>query len=123
MNNMLEEAEKEGYREDPFRRMEQGKSSPAFSVENWVTSQEIADKNDMAIKDYHAQGKPMTQKKKQWSHDKLQMKEPPNKGPQICYQGWLTRTIQKKTSSCRNCGGRRIFKMPKPNGLGEGSSL
>jgi hypothetical protein len=24
---------------------------------------------------------------------------------------------------CNNCGGKRIFKMPEPNGLGEGSSL
>jgi hypothetical protein len=24
---------------------------------------------------------------------------------------------------CKNCGEKRIFKMPEPNGLGEGSSL
>jgi hypothetical protein len=44
--------------------MEQGKSSPASSVENQVTSQGIAGKNITAIKDHHTQDKHMKQKKK-----------------------------------------------------------
>jgi hypothetical protein len=55
-------------------------------VENWVTSQEIADKNVTAIKGHHEQDKPMTQKKKPLSHDGLQMKELPNKEQQTGYQ-------------------------------------
>jgi hypothetical protein len=36
---------------------------------------------------------------------------------------WLKNPTRLKTSSCNNCGGERIFKMPEPNGLGKGSSL
>jgi hypothetical protein len=49
-NNVWEEIEKEDYRGGLSKRMEQGKSSPAFSVENQVTLQEIAGKNTIAIK-------------------------------------------------------------------------
>jgi hypothetical protein len=36
---------------------------------------------------------------------------------------WPTKMTKSKISSCKNYGGRRIFKMPEPNSLGEGSSL
>jgi hypothetical protein len=55
MNNMQEAAEKEDTPEDPDKRTDKGKSSHAFSVENLVTLQEIADRNDTAIKDPNVQ--------------------------------------------------------------------
>jgi hypothetical protein len=47
----------------------------------------------------------------------------PNKKLKPGSKEWLKNPTRLKTSSCNNCGGERIFKMPEPNGLGEGSSL
>jgi hypothetical protein len=52
---MQEAAEKEDTPEDLDKRTDKGKSSHAFSVENLVTLQEIADRNDTAIKDPNVQ--------------------------------------------------------------------
>jgi hypothetical protein len=46
--------------------------------------------------------------------------------PQQKAQAWLeelpkVNRTRLKTLSCNNYGGERIFKMPEPNGLGEGS--
>jgi hypothetical protein len=43
----------EGYPGGPLRVMDQGKSSHASFVENRVTSHEIADRNDTAIRALH----------------------------------------------------------------------
>jgi hypothetical protein len=64
--------------------MGQGKSFPAFSVENQVTLHETVGRNVMGIKDHPAPDK-LTKKKKQLSHDVSLTKGPPNKGPQTGY--------------------------------------
>jgi hypothetical protein len=46
-----EVAEKEDTPEDPSKKTDKGKSSHASFVENLVTLQEIADRNDTAIKE------------------------------------------------------------------------
>jgi hypothetical protein len=43
----LEEAAKEGTKEDPSKEMDKGKSSLAFSAENPVTLRGIADRNEI----------------------------------------------------------------------------
>lgn len=56
-NNAWEEAGKEDTLEDPSKKTDKGKCSPASFVENLVTSQEIADRNDTAIKGPNVQTK------------------------------------------------------------------
>jgi hypothetical protein len=55
--NVWEVAEKGDTLEDPSKRMGKGKSLPVSFVENRVTSQEIADRNDTAIKGSNARTK------------------------------------------------------------------
>jgi hypothetical protein len=47
----------------------------------------------------------------------------PQQKAQAWLKGWPKNLMRLKTLLCNNCGGERIFKMPEPNGLGEGSSL
>jgi hypothetical protein len=56
-SNVQEEAGKEGYQGDPYRRMEQGKSLLVSSVESWVTSHETAGKSNTLPKDCPAPDK------------------------------------------------------------------
>jgi hypothetical protein len=55
MNNVSGVVEREDTPEDPSKRTDKGKSLHAFSAENMVTLQEIADRKETVIKDNNEQ--------------------------------------------------------------------
>jgi hypothetical protein len=62
MNNEWVETGREEYQEDPSRKTEPGKSSPAVSVENQVTLHETVDRSATKTKDLCTPDKPTMKK-------------------------------------------------------------
>jgi hypothetical protein len=52
-------------------------------------------------------------------HDRLWTIELINKKHKTGLQEWLDKVTRSRTWSCKNFGGRRIFKVPEPYSLGE----
>jgi hypothetical protein len=58
-----------------------------------------------------------------WTTAVLSKDVPHNKKPKLGWKELPKNRMRSKTLLCSNCGGERIFKVPEPNGLGEGSPL
>jgi hypothetical protein len=93
--------------------MDKGKSSHAFSVENLVTLQEIANRNDTAIKDPNERikdrhqrepGKPIQKQpyKVSLMTEASSMIGTPNNEQLIGYQELRTNMTMSRTSLCKN---------------------
>jgi hypothetical protein len=127
MINRQEEDTKEGYPKDPYKQTDKGKSLPVITVEKSDTLHETGGSQSttttLQLWGLHTTDKSMSRTMTLTLHDRLLMIVPINKKHKTGSQEWPDKVTKSRTWSCRNCGGKRIFKAPEPYGLGEGITL